>query len=133
VPFLCSFWLVLDGLFPRVSDLYTHTHTLTLTRIIPPPPTHTHPTHTAEAKAYWQHAGEILSSRKAHHVLTTLGHPPPAKGLTEGFPLPGGEAYGEGVRRLGRAAGAGGVAMVEEEEVRRREMGDLGRGEWVGR
>jgi len=41
--------------------------------------------HYAEdVKAYWQHSGEILSSRKAQAVLRELGHPAPS--ITEGFP-----------------------------------------------
>ncbi|KAM3573036.1 hypothetical protein VYU27_004969 [Nannochloropsis oceanica] len=37
-----------------------------------------------EAKAYWQHSGEILSSRKAARVLASLGHP--VSTLVNGFP-----------------------------------------------
>jgi len=37
-----------------------------------------------EAKAYWQHSGEILSSRKAARVLAALGHS--VSTLVNGFP-----------------------------------------------
>jgi len=37
-----------------------------------------------DAKAYWQHSGEILSSRKAARVLACLGHPVPT--LLDGLP-----------------------------------------------
>ncbi len=76
----------------------------------PPPPISIHQPQpnrgTGEAKAYWQHAGEIVSSRKARHVLAALGHPPAS--LTDGkFPLPGVGEYGEAARWVGVAAATG--------------------------
>ena len=76
-----------------------------------------HRTFTGEAKACWQHAGEILSSRHARRLLSALqGHPPPDP--TAGFPLPGKGEYGEGVRRQGGGCvtGAGDFLGVEEVE-----------------